>query len=87
MPRFKIGVEIEQTRWTVVVVETEASGKQEAERKAVGHVARICTKPDAKKELGIDRFTEWDEDGELSCAGINHDENWDSEDYEPNLKV
>jgi len=85
MARFTVGVEVEHTRWTVVVVEVEADTKQEAERKAVGHVSTICQTAVDQRELGIGPLDDWSDDGGFSCCGINHDENW--EEYNPDIKV
>lgn len=89
MAKFKVGVEVEQTLWTVVIAEVEADTKEEAERKAVGAVGTICQKAKDKSELGIDQFQEWDDEGCFVCCGVNHDEDWNSEEenYEPNIKV
>jgi hypothetical protein len=87
MIKFKVGVEVEQTRWTVVVVEVEAASKDEAEHKAVDKVAQICPHATSREELGLGPRDDWCDEGGFVCVGPNRDEDWDSEDYEPNIRM
>ncbi len=87
MAKFKVGVEVEQTRWTVVVVEVEAGSMAEAERAAVGRVAQICPRATSREDLGLGPKDDWCDEGGFVCVGPNFDEDWDSGDYEPNIRM
>lgn len=69
-----------------MVVEIEAATRDEAERKAVDKVARICPSARDESELGLDRH-DWCDEGGFVCVGPNRDEDWESEDYKPNIRM
>jgi hypothetical protein len=86
MAKFLIGVDIEQIRSTVIIVEVDAETREEAERKAVCGAEAACRKAGMSSNLGIGNFHEWDGDC-FSCLGVNSEEDWNSGDYSSDLKV
>lgn len=86
MAKFFVGVDIEQVRSTIIVVEVEAETIDEAEKKAINGVHSACLKARKASDLGIGSFHEWDGDG-FACLGTNHEENWNSGDWSSDLKV
>jgi hypothetical protein len=81
-----LGVEIEQNRFAVVVVEVEAISKEEAQRMAVDKVAKICPRAANQRELGL-VDDGWFDGGGFTCVGPNRDEDWSSGDHEPNIRM
>lgn len=86
MAKFLIGVDIEQTRSTTIVVEIEADSLPEAERKAVEGVRQKCYRATDMKHLGVGPHHGWTDES-FDALGVNHEENWDSGDYNADLKV
>jgi len=86
MAKFLVGVDIEQIRSTIIIVEVDADTREEAERKAVHGAETVCLKANRKEDLGIGNFHEWDGDC-FSCFGINREEDWGSGYYSSDLKV
>ena len=86
MAKFLVGVDIEQVRSTIVVVEVEAETVEEAEKKALNGTHQVCLEARRASDLGIGNFHEWDGDC-FSCLGTNHEEDWNSGDWGSDLKV
>jgi len=61
MPRFRVGVDIERTQSTTIIVEVEAATLEEAERKAVSEAQQRCCRATGMEHLGIGPFHEWGE--------------------------
>ena len=86
MAKFLIGIDIEQIRSTVIVVEVEADSLAEAERKAETGANAACLRARKAQDLGIGQYHEWGGEG-FGCLGVNRDENWNSGDWSVDLKV
>jgi hypothetical protein len=86
MAKFLIGVDIEQTRSTTIVVEVEADTLSEAERKAVEGAQQGCYRATDMKHLGIGPYHGWVNEG-FAVLGTNHEENWGSGDYKADIRV
>lgn len=84
--KFLVGVEIQKSVSTVVVVETEASSRREAERIAIDVVCHKCIRARQEKELGVGEEHEWGGDC-FSCMGVNTDEEWDSGEWSSDIKI
>lgn len=87
MAKFKVGVDIERTQSTTIVVEVEADTLAEAERKAVAGAQQKCYRATGMEHLGIGPYHEWGDDS-FAALGANHEEDWSSDEWgEPDLKV
>lgn len=86
MAKFLVGVDIEQVRSTIIIVEIEAETIDEAEKKALKGAHSACINARKASDLGIGSFHEWD-GGSFDCLGTNHEENWNSGDWGSDLKV
>jgi hypothetical protein len=84
--KFQIGIAIEQTRETVVVVEVEAADLKAAERIAEDYVREETHKPFAGALSGLSSWVEWS-DGRFTCMGVDHEEPWGNGDYTTDIEV
>jgi hypothetical protein len=86
MPKFQVGIGIEQTRSTVIVAEVEADNQDAAEHKAVEYVRALTHLPYGGELSALGRHVEWD-DGFFSVTGIDREEPWGDGDYSTDIEV
>lgn len=84
--RFMVGVDVERTASTTVIVETEADTLEEAEHKVRNKIQTICSGTPSSRDFGIHSFSEW-YDCYFSFAGINHEEEWNSGEWDSDLEL
>ncbi len=91
MTRFKIGVDIEKTCSTTIVVSIEAGTLEEAEQKALKEVRKRCAESstDIEEILGLNHLHEsdWSDVDDINPIGINHDEDWNSDLWDTDFEV
>jgi hypothetical protein len=70
MEKFKVGVEIERSQTSAIVVQVEAQDLKQAEKLALEYVRQACYGDEIKNiSKNLDFFNCWGDD-EYSCLGI-----------------
>jgi len=95
MIQFKIGVDIEKTCSTTIVVGVKAETREEAEQKVLSEIRKRCREAsinpsiDIEEVLGLNHLHEsdWSDCDNINPIDINHDEDWGSGLWDADFEV